>query len=206
MPTAAPAAPRSNLFSSVPVGWDLTLGMGANAFAFDSYSAGGGTGPYGFRGGFTPGAGDLSAAVGGALVLRGRYAYQAGGWQFLYEPTFGGSVALTGMTTDDGRVRPADAIALSASADLIHWGSGSIDLHMLNTALGLGWNLTTGDVTPSVAVSPLGFEWHMLPNVSAQISLPFTISRDPSTGNADVTFGPSITFTGNVLQGGPPGH
>jgi hypothetical protein len=203
-PTPAADAPRSTLLRGDPIGVDLTLSGGANIGAVDSYNPAGGTGPRRARWGGQAGAGDLSAGIGGAIVLRGRYLWREGGWHFIYEPTFGASVSLTGMTTDDGRVHPAAAFAVSASADLMHWGSGRTDLHMLNTAVGLGWGTGADGLVPSVTVTPLAVERHLTDSVSVMLSVPVTVTPGDA-GNANVAVGGLITLTWNARQGGVPG-
>jgi hypothetical protein len=187
-----------------PIGVDMTLSGGSTVGAVDSYNPSGGTGRYQPRWGGQAGAGDMNAGIGGAIVLRGRYVWRAGGWHFIFEPTFGASVSLTGMTTDDGRVHPAAAFAVSASADLMHWGSGRTDLHMLNTAVGLGWGTGADGLVPSVTVTPLAVERHLTDNVSVMLSVPVTVTPGDA-GNANVAVGGLITLTWNARQGGAPG-
>jgi hypothetical protein len=189
-----------------PIGVDMTLSGGVNAGAVDSYNPAGGTGPHRPRWGAQFGGGDIGAGVGGAIVLRGRYVWREGGWHFFYEPTIGGSVSMTGMTTDDGRVRPAVVYAVSASADLLHWGSGKTDLHVLNTAIGLGWSPTGTGLVPSATVTPLAVERHVTDNVSVMLSIPVTVTPDQGSRNANVAVGGLITLTWNARQGGAPGN
>jgi hypothetical protein len=202
--TPATDAPRSTMLRGYPIGVDMTLSGGSTVGAVDSYNPSGGTGRYQPRWGGQAGAGDMNAGIGGAIVLRGRYVWRAGGWHFIFEPTFGASVSLTGMTTDDGRVHPAAAFAVSASADLMHWGSGRTDLHMLNTAVGLGWGTGADGLVPSVTVTPLAVERHLTDNVSVMLSVPVTVTPGDA-GNANVAVGGLITLTWNARQGGAPG-
>lgn len=197
--------PRSTIFDRrYRVGMDVTGAGTFVPFARDTYDPANRATPRSsqWRSGGLLGAGDVSGGIGGALVFRGRYAIRAGSVHFVYEPTVGGSISVTGITTPDGRVRAADVAALSVSTDLIHVASGSIDFHVLNLAAGLGWNLTTNNVGFGWSASPLGVEWHFLDSVSGTISLPFTFTPDPTSHQTSVTFGPTLTFTWNDLPGG----
>ena len=82
--------------------------------------------------------------------------------------------------------------AVSASADLLHWGSGKTDLHVLNTAIGLGWSPTGTGLVPSATVTPLAVERHVTDNVSVMLSIPVTVTPDQGSRNANVAVVPDV--------------
>jgi hypothetical protein len=152
------------------------------------------------------GAGDYSGAFGGNLVFRGRYLWRAGDFHFVFEPSAGVSLNITTAAGEGGTMNVQDILALAAGVDLIHIQRGTIDLHMLNVAAGFGWNMSTGDLTASEAVSPFGIEWHFLNDLSGMLTIPFTFTQDLGAGQTGVTFGPTFTFTYGDVAGDAPGE